>query len=188
MATRAQLAGNPRSGARPLTGAAQAGSPRPAAAATPPASTSNRRASTAAAPRAGARTPARTGTAPQQPQQPAAAAPRDFSAGTEGAGALLALFLYPLAVNLLNGGPAQMWGWVKAKWLNQPYGAGPAGRPPPPAPATGVPAGLAGPPNLPAPGLPAGLAGPPVLPPPGAAPGTLPPILPPPRPSKASRP
>lgn len=34
----------------------------------------------------------------------------------------LALFAYPLLVNLLTGGPAQMWGWVKAKWLNQPYG------------------------------------------------------------------
>lgn len=41
----------------------------------------------------------------------------------EGAGAFLALLIYPLAVNLLNGGPAQMWGWVRAKWINQPYGA-----------------------------------------------------------------
>lgn len=49
---------------------------------------------------------------------------------------LLAVFAYPLLVNLLNGGPAQMWGWVKAKWVNQPYGgtsnSGPAAKPPGP--------------------------------------------------------
>lgn len=39
----------------------------------------------------------------------------------EGAGAFLALFAYPLAVNLLKGGPPRMWGWVRAKWINQPY-------------------------------------------------------------------
>lgn len=43
-------------------------------------------------------------------------------AGGEGAGAFLALIAYPLLVNLLDGGPAQMWGWVKAKFINQPYG------------------------------------------------------------------
>lgn len=42
---------------------------------------------------------------------------------TEGSGAFLALFIYPLALNFLRGGQAQAWGWVKAKWLNQPYGA-----------------------------------------------------------------
>lgn len=36
---------------------------------------------------------------------------------------MLALFAYPLLVNLLKGGPAQMWGWVAAKWANKPYGA-----------------------------------------------------------------
>jgi len=29
--------------------------------------------------------------------------------------------LYPLAINFLQGGPAQMFGWIKAKWVNQPY-------------------------------------------------------------------
>jgi len=42
---------------------------------------------------------------------------------------MLALFLYPLLVNGLQGGPAQAWGWVKAKWINQPYGGGNAGGP-----------------------------------------------------------
>jgi hypothetical protein len=42
-------------------------------------------------------------------------------AGQEGAGVLLALFAYPLLANLLRGGPPQMWGWVKAKWVNEPY-------------------------------------------------------------------
>lgn len=50
----------------------------------------------------------------------------------DGAGLALALFGYPLAVNLLLGGPARMWGWVRAKWVNQPYAEGPgAGRPAP---------------------------------------------------------
>lgn len=31
---------------------------------------------------------------------------------------VLALFAYPLLVNLLNGGPSLMWQWVKAKWVN----------------------------------------------------------------------
>lgn len=35
---------------------------------------------------------------------------------------MLALFVFPLAINLLNGGPSLMWGWVKAKWFNAPYG------------------------------------------------------------------
>jgi hypothetical protein len=49
---------------------------------------------------------------------------------SEGAGAMLAVFLYPLLINLLNGGPPQMWGWVKAKFINEPYGgATPAGGP-----------------------------------------------------------
>ena len=39
----------------------------------------------------------------------------------DGAGAFLAVFAYPLFLNLLKGGPAQMWGWVRAKWTNQPY-------------------------------------------------------------------
>lgn len=36
----------------------------------------------------------------------------------DGAGVLLALFVYPLGVHLIKGGPAEMWAWVKAKWLN----------------------------------------------------------------------
>jgi hypothetical protein len=60
---------------------------------------------------------------------PAAAAPpapppgRTVDFTTQGSGAFLALFIYPLALNFLRGGQAQAWGWVKAKWINQPYGA-----------------------------------------------------------------
>ncbi len=39
----------------------------------------------------------------------------------QGAGLLVAAFVWPLGVNLLKGGPGQMWGWVKAKFINQPY-------------------------------------------------------------------
>lgn len=49
------------------------------------------------------------------------------SAGAEGAGAILALFAYPLLVNALRGGPAQAKGWLAAKFINQPYGAAAAG-------------------------------------------------------------
>jgi hypothetical protein len=37
------------------------------------------------------------------------------------------MFIYPLVLNLVKGGPAQMWGWIKAKYLNQPYTAGSRG-------------------------------------------------------------
>jgi hypothetical protein len=83
-----------------------------------------------------------SGTEPGPEPSPGSATNR---AAVEGAGAFLALFAIPLLVNLLEGGPAQMWGWVKAKWLNQPYALGPAptksgkqvyptptGQPPPP--------------------------------------------------------
>lgn len=43
-------------------------------------------------------------------------------------GAFLALFAYPLAFNLIKGGPAQMWQWVRAKFINA---AGPPAGPPP---------------------------------------------------------
>lgn len=36
----------------------------------------------------------------------------------DGAGALLALFLYPAALHLIKGGPGEMWAWVRAKWAN----------------------------------------------------------------------
>jgi hypothetical protein len=45
------------------------------------------------------------------------------SFGSEGAGAFLALLVYPLVVNFLIGGRARAFGWVKAKWVNEPYGA-----------------------------------------------------------------
>lgn len=38
-----------------------------------------------------------------------------------GGGLVVAAFAWPLGLNLLKGGPAQMWGWVKAKFLNEPY-------------------------------------------------------------------
>lgn len=43
--------------------------------------------------------------------------------GTEGSGAFLAFFIYPLVLNFLRGGQGRAWGWVKAKWVNEPYGA-----------------------------------------------------------------
>lgn len=61
-----------------------------------------------------------------QPELAGSSTPAPRSFAHEGAGALLALVVYPLAINFLRGGTAQMWGWVKAKALNQPY----AGRAP----------------------------------------------------------
>lgn len=52
------------------------------------------------------------------------------SAATEGAGAFLALVLYPVLVNFLNGGPKQVAGWFKAKWINEPYSGGGKGQAP----------------------------------------------------------
>lgn len=60
------------------------------------------------------------------------------SIGQETGGALLALFLWPLTFNLVKGGPAQMWGWIKAKFINQPYSASGA------APSTGAAAPAGG--------------------------------------------
>lgn len=56
--------------------------------------------------------------------------------GQETGGALVALFLWPLIFNLVKGGPAQMWGWVKAKFVNEPYSASGAGPSTPAKPAT----------------------------------------------------
>lgn len=117
--TRDRLLADPRSGVRPLGAAPAAPAPAPAAAAP-------------AAPTAPLPAAADGDGEPQddEPQDDEPREPRDYR--VEGAGALLALFAYPLAVNLLLGGPAQMWGWVKAKWVNEPYGgqasgaAGPA--------------------------------------------------------------
>lgn len=66
--------------------------------------------------------PASPAAAPAAAASPAPAPRRDFG-GSDSAGLVLALFAYPLAVNLLQGGPSRMWAWVKAKWLNQPYAA-----------------------------------------------------------------
>lgn len=60
----------------------------------------------------------------ESPAPSSASSPRSF--GTDGAGAFLALVIYPLIINFLQGGTAQMLGWVKAKWVNEPY----AGRAP----------------------------------------------------------
>jgi hypothetical protein len=58
----------------------------------------------------------------QAPRTPASSGGgRSFA--TEGSGAFLALFVYPLVLNFLRGGQGRAWGWVKAKWVNQPYGA-----------------------------------------------------------------
>lgn len=55
-------------------------------------------------------------------------------------GAFLALFAWPLTFNLLRGGPRQMWGWVAAKFINQPYGQAAAGAGPAAGDVRGNPA------------------------------------------------
>lgn len=64
---------------------------------------------------------------PQDRQSALAARFRGRGVAGEGAGAVLALFAYPLLVNGLRGGPAQAKGWLAAKFINQPYGGGRAG-------------------------------------------------------------
>lgn len=151
MVTRGQLLAQPRSGARPLPGSPGSGQgpasssranparARPSAARRP--ASQNSRASR---PRAQAAAPATSqGTSRAhvqrqvQPQsQPSTAG--QFSPlaqaggqvvhyGQEGAGALLALFAYPMFIALLRGGPPAMWAWVRAKWANQATGTGPTG-------------------------------------------------------------
>lgn len=59
--------------------------------------------------------------APEAAPAPAASSsPRSFA--TDGAGAFLALLVYPFVVNYLRGGMPRAVGWIKAKWLNKPYG------------------------------------------------------------------
>lgn len=48
----------------------------------------------------------------------------------QGAGALLAIALYPMFVALLNGGPALMWTWVGAKFANHSTVGAATGAPP----------------------------------------------------------
>jgi hypothetical protein len=49
--------------------------------------------------------------------------------GADGAGAILALFAYPILVAALKNGPAAAKGWIAAKFINQPYQpAGPGSR------------------------------------------------------------
>lgn len=68
--------------------------------------------------------PKPTGAAPRAPKpndRGRAPSSRLAKVRRNGAGALLALFLYPPFLNLLKGGPEQMRGWFAAKWINQPY-------------------------------------------------------------------
>lgn len=61
------------------------------------------------------------------------------------AAAILALVGYAAALNALHGGPAQLKGWLGAKFLNRPWtpsAAAPSGTGPVPAPR-GVPAPVA---------------------------------------------
>jgi hypothetical protein len=83
--------------------------------------------------------PAATAPAPGPPAAAAPAAPAAASGqqsggglaaryaarpkGADGAGAILALFAYPLLVAALKGGPAAAKGWLAAKFINQPYQA-----------------------------------------------------------------
>src|SRR5579859_7896487 len=144
MATRQQLLAQPRSGvtAGATRGGIASGSPAPPA---PAAS------STTATPSTTSTTPSpSTSTSTAPAASPATARPSTSSTSStprgsgkpvtatvteQGAGLLVALFAWPLGVNLLRGGPPRMWGWIKAKFINQPYtgvapaaaAAGPAG-------------------------------------------------------------
>jgi hypothetical protein len=69
--------------------------------------------------------PAAAAAAPSTSPAPSASSPRDYT--VEGAGAILALFAYPLAVALLNGGPPLMWQWIRAKFTNNATPANPQG-------------------------------------------------------------
>lgn len=147
-ASRDELLDDPRSGARPLGGGArQSRPPRDQGTRDDLARARKRPANSTAQPRAAAparrprpapaaRKPRETAPATRplpavvdedQDQAPAAEPPaapaRTVNFGNEGSGAFLALFIYPLVINFLRGGQAQAWGWVKAKWINQPYGA-----------------------------------------------------------------
>jgi len=118
-----------------------------------------RRREIAAAPQQPAAAPAAASPAPQRAPAAAAASPttggvqgayqqrvagpvrqayQARTVGQEGAGALLALFLYPLFVATLTGGPAKARGWLAAKFTNQPY-SGPGSKlAPKPVPRIGV--------------------------------------------------
>lgn len=81
------------------------------------------------------------------------ASPQAGRVADQASGLVVAMFAYPLVLHLLLGGPGRMWGWVKAKFINQPYTAGTAG----PARKAG-PAAPAQPPLLgPAPAPPIGV-------------------------------
>jgi len=75
---------------------------------------------------------------------PAVPEPRRFTFPVDSgnpSGAFLALFAWPLIFNLLRGGPARMAGWIRAKFINQPYGqdAAPGSAAPPPSGLPGNP-------------------------------------------------
>ncbi len=153
VATRDELVNQPRSGVRegaarggPVTPPPPASSPAGQAAKAsasrrrraggpgrpppPPASASPARKPPGTPPRAGPASPARPAAAPGA--GPRGKAPRASTASAEGAGGLLALFAYPVLMNLLRGGPAQARGWFAAKFFNEPY------NPPGPARSTGT--------------------------------------------------
>ena len=136
-ASREQLLADPRSGARPLrgsSGARPARRPRPSAGRSasprprrPPASSSL--SDEAVADRKAVSQLAQDGDSAEdaadeteQEPQPTTPGPRSSRAGEQVGGSIVAFFVaYPLALNLLKGGPPRMWGWIKAKWVNEPY-------------------------------------------------------------------
>ncbi len=151
--TRAQLLAQPRSGA--TSGAARGGpvtppdrqSPSPAAeapggrparrrSAAPPGSPASATSPSPASP-AGPGSSKIAETGPSRGERARAAAGgkvirtanRARTVSAEGAGGLLALFAYPIGLNLIRGGPAQAWGWVRAKWFNEPYAPPARGKP-----------------------------------------------------------
>lgn len=66
--------------------------------------------------------------APSPPPSPAPRVPSTSSTsstGGNGAGVLLGMLGYAVLVNFLHGGPAQVRGWMAAKFLNKPYQGGP---------------------------------------------------------------
>src|SRR5579859_6553439 len=133
LASREELLADPRSGvtrgaARGGTGArhGQPDVPEPRTEPLPPADD-------VADDDAGDRPPAQRppgGPASSKPTSSRAGSPtsRTSTVTQQGAGLLVAAFAWPIGVNLLKGGPGAMWGWIKAKFINQPY-SGPGASP-----------------------------------------------------------
>lgn len=105
-------------GFRPPLQKPPASAPPPAAAPPPPSSTPGKPRNQAPAPSAPAAPASSPGPGAARPAAPATS--RASTATREGSGALLVLFAYPLAFNLLRHGPAGAKAWLAAKFINSP--------------------------------------------------------------------